>query len=135
MRGGASHQLRSTAGPELLEPVHALLARLWADEPDVGTRDRIRFETAVAEVAANIAEHAVAAGAARVSLRLSSSPQRLRAVFEDDGAPVDPSALERPAPAGGAERGRGLSLVRAAVDEVRYERQGPINRWVLVLGT
>lgn len=130
MRGGASHLLQATAGPELLEPVHDLLARLWADEPGVDERDRIRFEIAVAEVAANIAEHG--AGAARVSLRLSSSPDRIQAVFEDDGAPVEVRP-EQP-PAGDAERGRGLLLARAAVDRFSYERDGATNRWVLVLG-
>lgn len=130
MRGGASHLLQATAGPELLEPVHDLLARLWADEPGVDERDRIRFEIAVAEVAANIAEHG--AGAARVSLRLSSSPDRIQAVFEDDGAPVE-ARPEQP-PAGDAERGRGLLLARAAVDRFSYERAGATNRWVLVLG-
>lgn len=130
MRGGASHLLQATAGPELLEPVHDLLARLWADEPGVDERDRIRFEIAVAEVAANIAEHG--AGAARVSLRLSSSPDRIEAVFEDDGAPVE-ATPERP-PAGDAERGRGLLLARSAVDRFSYERDGATNRWVLVLG-
>jgi serine/threonine-protein kinase RsbW len=130
VRGGASHLLQATAGPELLEPVHDLLARLWADEPGVDERDRIRFEVAVAEVAANIAEHG--AGAARVSLRLSSSPDRIQAVFEDDGAPVE-ARPEQP-PAGDAERGRGLLLARAAVDRFSYERDGATNRWVLVLG-
>jgi serine/threonine-protein kinase RsbW len=130
VRGGASHLLQATAGPELLEPVHDLLARLWADEPGVDERDRIRFEIAVAEVAANIAEHG--AGAARVSLRLSSSPDRIQAVFEDDGAPVE-ARPEQP-PAGDAERGRGLLLARAAVDRFSYERDGATNRWVLVLG-
>ena len=130
MRGGASHLLQATAGPELLEPVHDLLARLWADEPGVDERDRIRFEIAVAEVAANIAEHG--AGAARVSLRLSSSPDRIQAVFEDDGAPVE-ARPEQP-PAGDAERGRGLLLARAAVDRFSYERDGTTNRWVIVLG-
>ncbi len=132
MRGGASHLLQATAGPELLEPVHDLLARLWADEPGVDERDRIRFEIAVAEVAANIAEHGAGAGAARVSLRLSSSPDRIQAVFEDDGAPVE-ATPERP-PAGDAERGRGLLLARSAVDRFSYERDGATNRWVLVLG-
>ena len=125
------HLLQATAGPELLEPVHDLLARLWVDEPGVGERDRVLFETAVAEVAANIAEHGAAGGAARVSLRLSSSPDRIQAVFEDDGAPVE-TGQDQP-PAVDAERGRGLLLARAAVDRFSYERDGATNRWVLVL--
>ncbi len=132
MRGGASHLLQATAGPELLGPVHDLLTRLWADEPDVGQQDRVRFETAVAEVAANIAEHGAAAGAARVTLRLSSNRDRIQAVFEDDGAPVE-TGPEQPPPVD-AERGRGLPLARAAVDRFSYERDGTTNRWVIVLG-
>ncbi len=132
MRGGANHRLQATAGPELLGPVHDLLGRLWADEPGVDEPDRVRFETAVAEVAANIAEHGAASGAARVTLRLSSSHDRIQAVFEDDGAPVAAEA-EQP-PAVDAERGRGLLLARAAVDRFSYERDGTTNRWVLVLG-
>ena len=132
MRGGANHRLQATAGPELLGPVHDLLGRLWADEPGVDEPDRVRFETAVAEVAANIAEHGAASGAARVTLRLSSSRDRIQAVFEDDGAPVATEA-EQP-PAVDAERGRGLLLARAAVDRFSYERDGATNRWVLVLG-
>lgn len=131
MRGGASHLLRATAGPEMLGPVHDLLGRLWADEPGVDEPDRVRFETAVAEVAANIAEHGAAAGAARVTLRLSSSHDRIQAVFEDDGAPV--AAGAEPLPAVDAERGRGLLLARAAADRFSYERDGTTNRWVIVL--
>ena len=132
MRGGADHLLQATVGPGFLGPVHDLLTRLWVDEPDVGQQDRVRFETAVAEVAANIAEHGAAAGAAHVILRLSSSPDRIQAVFEDDGAPVEVRP-EQP-PAGDAERGRGLLLARAAVDRFSYERDGATNRWVLILG-
>ena len=131
MRGGADHLLQATVGPGFLGPVHDLLTRLWADEPDVGQQDRVRFETAVAEVAANIAEHGAAAGAAHVILRLSSSPDRIQAVFEDDGAPVETGPGQSPAV--DAERGRGLLLARAAVDRLSYERHGTTNRWVLVL--
>jgi serine/threonine-protein kinase RsbW len=132
VRGGADHLLQATVGPGFLGPVHDLLTRLWADEPDVGQQDRVRFETAVAEVAANIAEHGAAAGAVHVTLRLASSPDRIQAVFEDDGAPVEAGRGQPPAV--DAERGRGLPLARAALDRLSYERDGTTNRWVLVLG-
>jgi serine/threonine-protein kinase RsbW len=111
--------------------VHDLLAQLWVDEPGVGEADRLRFETAVAEIAANIAQHAAAAGARELELRLHGLPDRLEAVFEDDGGPVAPGPGGWPPD--DAERGRGLELVRAAVDALRYERDGARNRWVLVL--
>jgi len=128
---GPTHVLRAPAGPEALGPVHDLLARLWADELGVGETVRLRFETAVAEIAANIAEHAAAAGARELELRLRGLPDRLEAVLEDDGGPVSqgPGGW----PPDDAERGRGLELARAAVDALRYERVDGRNRWVLVL--
>jgi serine/threonine-protein kinase RsbW len=128
---GPTHVLRAPAGPEALGPVHDLLAQLWADEPEVGDDARLRFETAVAEIAANIAEHAAAAGARELELQLRGLPDRLEAVFEDDGGPVAPGPGGWPPD--DAERGRGLELVRAAVDALRYERAGARNRWVVVL--
>ncbi len=123
--------LRAPAGPEALGQVHDLLAQLWVDEPGVGEADRLRFETAVAEIAANIAQHAAAAGARELELRLHGLPDRLEAVFEDDGGPVAPGPGGWPPD--DAERGRGLELVRTAVDALHYERDGARNRWVLVL--
>ena len=132
MRGGADHLLQATVGPGFLGPVHDLLTRLWADEPDVGQQDRVRFETAVAEVAANIAEHGATGGTGQVTLQLSSGADCLVAVFEDDG---DPPVLAPDAgmPGEDAERGRGLPLARASVDAVEYQRDGIANRWVLTL--
>ncbi len=128
---GPTHVLRAPAGPEALGPVHELLARLWDAEPGVGEATRLRFETAVAEIAANIAEHAAAAGAEVLELRVRGLPDRLEAVFEDDGGPVAPGPGGWPPD--DAERGRGLELVRAAVDDLSYERDGGRNRWVVVL--
>ncbi|MGY1781495.1 ATP-binding protein [Geodermatophilus sp. SYSU D01036] len=128
---GPTHVLRAAARPEVLGPVHDLLAELWLDEDGVGRAARTRFETAVAEVAANIVEHAAASGARELVLRLRGLPDRVEAVFEDDGGPVTlgPGGW----PPDDAERGRGLELARAAVDAVHYERDGNRNRWVLVL--
>ncbi len=128
---GPTHVLRAPAGPEALGPVHELLTELWAGEPAVDGSARLRFETAVAEIAANIAEHAAASGARELELRLRGLPDRVEAVFEDDGGPVAPGPGGWPPD--DAERGRGLELVRAAVDVLRYERHGSRNRWVVVL--
>ena len=133
MRGGAHHQLRAGAGPELLGPVHELLTRFWADEPDVPVDRRVRFEIAVAEVAANIAEHGAAAGAREVVLELRSSPDGLHAVFEDDGGPLQLPPEDTALPPEDAERGRGLVMARSAVDSLQHRRDGDTNRWVLRL--
>jgi serine/threonine-protein kinase RsbW len=128
---GPTRVLRAPAGPEALGPVHDLLAQLWADEPGIDEPVRVRFETAVAEIAANIAQHAAASGARVLELRLHGLPDRVEAVFEDDGGPVAPGPGGWPPD--DAERGRGLALVRAAVDALHYERAAGRNRWVVVL--
>jgi serine/threonine-protein kinase RsbW len=128
--GGAPLVLRVPARPEALEQVHALLARLWAQAPGMPVDCRTRFETAVAEVAANVVEHA-AAGPAPVQLvlRLSARDGGVLARFEDDGrpAPVDLGAARLPGE--DAESGRGLWLARATADELTYTRDGGLNSW------
>jgi anti-sigma B factor antagonist len=132
------------AGPELsvlvscdataehLGVVHEALARFWRRMGAPPSPDwRLRFELAVSEVAANIIEHA---RPQLMYLRLSRDQGRVVAEFTDAGREL--TSADRPglaALAGDlAERGRGLALSRAVVDEMRYERMGLTNRWRLV---
>jgi serine/threonine-protein kinase RsbW len=123
------------AAPDSLEAVPALVAALWADRPGTPDRARLRFEIAVAEVAANIVEHA---GAGRhgvtLSLRLAGDAEAVHAEFEDDGGPadVDLDSSRAMAPED-AERGRGLPMTLAAVDRLTYERRDGTNRWSLAV--
>lgn len=120
----------TAACPEVLESVHELLERTWAAHPDVSEADRMSVETAVVEVAANIVEHA---GGAELGLEVDVRPDRVQALFRDTGA-----AFEGDLGAAGlpddelSERGRGLALVHALVDEVGYERAAGTNHWCLV---
>ena len=91
---------------ERLGQVHAALERFWAaadqalpHPPD--TAWRARFATAVAEIAANIVEHAYPPGmpAGRLRLRLRAYPTYVEAQFCDAGIPFQPWASAAPAPA------------------------------------
>jgi anti-sigma regulatory factor (Ser/Thr protein kinase) len=126
-----THALRACAAPQCLERVHELLAALWADAPGVGAEDRIGFETAVAEVAANIVEHSGAGPDMRVGLNLQvrAYADRVEALFCDTGVEADVDIGSAALPDDMAESGRGLAIARAAVDEVVYERDGGVNRW------
>lgn len=121
--------LRADATPSWLDAVHALLDDLWGLAPGVGTTDRMCFTTALAEVAANIVEHAARAGIVPVRLVVQCSAGELRALFEDHGAPYEeaPGCEDEL-----AESGRGLQMARALTDELLYEREGPVNRWLVV---
>ncbi len=131
-REPAARVLDAAAGPDALEHVHGLIASLWADAPDVAQADRIGFETAVIEIAANILEHACSGVRVDMRLEVDAHADRVEARFTDTGRPtlVDLAAAAMPGEL--AEDGRGLALARAAVDELSYERDGAVNRWRIV---
>lgn len=118
------------AVPDCLERVHVLLDDLWRGAPDVDEEDRMLFELAVVEVAGNIVEHA-APKPVVCEIELAVYDGHLEAVFHDSGAPTGDLDLDREMPDELAETGRGLAMVRAAVDVVEQSRADGANRWLL----
>ncbi|MFD7007586.1 MULTISPECIES: ATP-binding protein [Rhodococcus] len=127
--GSFSRRLRTTARPESLDEVHELLADLWAHDP-LDVSRRIEFESAVAEIAANIIEH-TSGDSVTMTLEVRALPDRIEARFEDDGDPVsvDLTAIELPDEL--AERGRGLVIATTVLDRLDYRRDGTVNTWIL----
>lgn len=127
--GSFSRRLRTTARPESLDEVHELLADLWAHDP-LDVPRRIEFESAVAEIAANIIEH-TSGDSVTMTLEVRALPDRIEARFEDDGDPVsvDLTAIELPDDL--AERGRGLVIATTVLDRLDYRRDGTVNTWIL----
>jgi serine/threonine-protein kinase RsbW len=120
--------------PACLDVVHDVVAALWAQAPDVTTRDRGRFETAVMEIAGNVLEHShPQAGASSVTLTVAvvADSQTLRATLEDDGRAVLVDLDGARMPGVDAEDGRGLALARSLSDRLSYERMGATNRWTV----
>jgi anti-sigma regulatory factor (Ser/Thr protein kinase) len=135
--------------------VHAALDRFWVALAAVGAQAqpsvvwRMQFATAVAEIAGNIAAHAhVSEPVGTLRLRLSAYPDRVEARFSDRGAPYAlPLQAALPPPSDHreqalldayelddlVERGRGLAITRAAVDELHYRRTPTgRNHWRLM---
>lgn len=118
-----------------LEGVHGALEHFWSAAEDRGIpprhEERMQFDLAVIEVAANICEHAAREGGVTLELELSLYPERVEARFEDDAPPASlPAKVEMPPQ--GAESGRGLAIVDRIVDEMRYERAADRhNVWFL----
>lgn len=125
------------AVPERIDDLHEALERLWLESPGIGDPDRARFATAAAEVLANVVEHGVTAGGARpeVEVQLKAADDRIEAEIVDDGAPVPEAAGTAAVAPELAESGRGIALVRAAVDECEYDRADARNRWRLLVRT
>lgn len=122
--------LRTSAGPSLLDDVHALLDALWEHSPAVPPGDRMAFATAVAELAANVVEHASQGAPVPVLVELSADDGTLAARIEDGGVPLPELPDRTPDPLD--ETGRGLAIARALSDELAYERVDGTNRWRVV---
>jgi len=134
-------ELSGPATPEMLDLVHAVLERLWADHDDVSQGDRARFETAVIEILGNIVEHAYRLdpsddpddeSARRFDVSLVATDEELVASFGDNGMPVALDLSNVTMPDEDAESGRGLALAAAAVDDLSYERVQGRNHWRLL---
>ena len=120
----------TAAGPEVLEAVHELLEQTWTAHPDVSVADRMCVETALIELVANIVEHA--GGAAELAVEVEVHPERVQAVFRDTGSEFAGDLDSATMPDDMSERGRGLALIRALLDEVTYGRVAGANCWHLV---
>lgn len=118
-----------------LDIVHGALERFWSHvQPPATDTFRMLFSTAVAEVAANILEHArPASRQVRLALELSAWLDRVEARFSDDGQSLAPE-IAHPGMAADdlSERGRGLKIARMALDELSYENVVGGNWWRLV---
>jgi serine/threonine-protein kinase RsbW len=134
--------LRVPATTEGMDSVHEALAGCWATlEPirRLESRWRDEFSLAVAEVAANIIQHAHVPESPFVQfdLSLSGYPDRLAARFVDGGiVATPPEAATMPSVnmsyADLGERGRGLALVQATTDRFEYQRTtNGENVWII----
>jgi serine/threonine-protein kinase RsbW len=120
---------RFEARPAGLAELHTACERFFdaaqtASAP-VRRADRVPMITAAAEIAANIILHAcVLHPESQVTLTITRLPHTVEMVFEDPGRPyVETTA------------GRGLTVARAAVHSVEYERENGVNRWRLTRQT
>ncbi|MGW5324192.1 ATP-binding protein [Rhodococcus pyridinivorans] len=124
-------ELSATTREGTLDRIMDLTAEMFAAE-QLDDSDRMPFELAVAEIGANIIEHAGHGELVTLTLQLQLFPDRLEAWFVDNGNParVDLRSVELPDAL--AERGRGLAIALAALDELEYRRRTGTNRWKLV---
>ncbi len=117
------------ARPECLDQIHDLLAQLWQRQPAVSEVDQMMFTTAVLEVGNNILTHGEAS---TLRVMVAADTGTLEAQLSDDGslAHADPGAAVLPDDL--CDSGRGLAMVRMAVDDVRYEHADGRNHWYLM---
>jgi serine/threonine-protein kinase RsbW len=124
-------ELTATTEEGTLDRILDMLGEMLASD-EVDEDSRMQFEVSVAEIAANIIEHAGSGEPVGVKLELRLTSDRLEATFTDDGTPakVDLRSVEMPDVF--ADRGRGLAIALASLDELEYRRRGGSNMWRLV---
>ena len=103
----------------------------------VSEQAAFEMELAVVEAVNNAIEHAHHHQRNRqITVRLQLRPDLIQFQIIDRGAPIDFDAAMAASPnlesTGELERGRGLSIIRALMDEVRYERRHETNHITLV---
>jgi anti-sigma regulatory factor (Ser/Thr protein kinase) len=90
----------------------------------------------VDEIVSNIILHGYRRQAGEISIALHFDGQAIAVVIEDAGKPFDPTKAEARATGGmlasRREGGLGLLLVKALMDDVKYQRAGAINRLTLI---
>lgn len=125
--------VRLSAPPADVNDIHDFVAGVWAAAPDVSEVDRISFETALVELAANVLRYADGEGAGLTcEVTIEVAADRLSLAVRDTGEPGQIVLAGLEMPALDAESGRGLPLIHALVDEVEYHHDGTHNHWRLV---
>jgi serine/threonine-protein kinase RsbW len=120
--------------PNDVDEVHESVDDMWHLNTDLGDRERIRFETALVELAGNVIEHAGDGERLLCALTLRRTATTLEAVLSDTGAEVRiPFRATMPDPEELAESGRGIAMIEMLMDDFSYERDDAGNRWRLVM--
>ena len=115
-----------------LGAIQAALDALWAMHPRVPDGVRMQMTIATAEVGANIVEHTGRGQPLRIRMDPALVDDQVHIDFTDDGPPVaiDLASVVMPDPM--AERGRGLAMAQALLDQLAYRRDESGNHWMLV---
>ena len=123
--------LETAAGPGALEDIETALERTWTAFPDVPHIVRMHLGIATSEIGANIVEHAAPGRPVQIWMDVRLLPGQVCVEFTDDGDPVHIDMNAVCLPDDMAERGRGLALAQAVLEELVY-RRAELNQWILL---
>jgi serine/threonine-protein kinase RsbW len=125
-----SYQTTVPAEPDGLEHLHHLIDTAREDRPDVAGDDFDMLETAIIELAGNVAKHGRRAGGTDITLSLAIDDDTLHATLRDAGRQLTVD-LHPGMPDEVDEAGRGLAIARSCLDTLTYEHDAGINTWHL----
>ena len=121
----------TVTGPGTLDEIHAALDEFWLAHPQVPERIRLGIGIAVAEIAANVIEHAGRGKSIGLRMEVKAVADVVEIIFIDDGWEAQLDLTMAHLPGDMAERSRGLALAQSVLDELSYCRSDGANRWTL----
>jgi serine/threonine-protein kinase RsbW len=119
--------LRSPADD--IDVVHAFYERICNAHPSLNEMDRLRFETALIELASNVIQHADDGNGIIADIQLEVSADSISATITDSSPAGKVELALREMPNEFAEHGRGIAFIQRLVDVLHYERRGDENIW------
>jgi serine/threonine-protein kinase RsbW len=118
--------------PDPLAAVQAQLDALWSIYPDIPNSVRMQMQIASAEVGANIVEHTGLGQPLRIRMNAALVDDQVHVAFTDNGPPADVDLAKVSMPGTMAERGRGLAMAQALLDQFDYHCDKTGNHWTLI---
>lgn len=122
------HRLSLRVPPDDIDVIHEYIDDIWRQHSDVGEIDRMRFTTALVELASNVLQHS-AKDSFIAELTTTVDGERIHCEVSDSAPRVDLQFDEFAMPGPDAESGRGIVFIQRLVDELHYERRDNTNVW------
>lgn len=115
----------------MLDDLQGCLDALWAAYPEISQDVRTHCTVAAFEICSNIAEHSAHGRPVHLSVDLRLTTTRIELDFTDDGDAADIDLDGVGFPDDLTDRGRGLAISKALLDDLSYRRERGRNRWML----
>ena len=111
--------------------VHDFIERIWGENPDLSVMDRLRFETAFIELAANVIQHADEGNGIVADISITIDGDCISGQISDSSPAGMVDLAMREMPDENAESGRGIAFIQRLVDVFHYERREDENLWII----
>lgn len=114
-----------------INTVHDYIERVWAEHDDLDEMDRLRFETAIIELAANVIQHGDDGDGVSAEVLITIDRDVIRGRISDSSEAGRVELALREMPDEMAESGRGIAFIQRLVDVLHYERRAGENVWMI----